>query len=441
MNTVLILLIILLMLLLLCFTTSLNILLTPQLIFIASFIPGLVYLIGYVKVWEVNLSFTTMLVMILGTSLFVITSIVVNAIFNNGKIYLHGIPCCLRYYENAYIRINVDKWKIYCCICIQILTLLLLFRYLKSLSNTGLGAAIYLYRYANTFTENKFRLPSIVANLRILSMSMVYFWSYILAKNILYKEENEDKVLYIISIVLGMIISMLLGSRTEMVYMIMAFGVQYYFLWGEKYVWTRNMKLKTLFWVVTLAIALLGSFQKLGDFLGRNSTSEFWYYIAKYLSAEVKNLDIFIREGNYGADLYQCQTLINLINWISGKFGFPDWSHELDIPFRYINGKGLGNVCTIFYAFYYDAGIAGVVLFSILMAVIAQVIYQKVLYPSDRGIKLYLISYSFILPTLAFSFFSNKFYEDVFSIKFVKYLICWNLLKKLVQNVSVKGLQ
>lgn len=84
------------------------------------------------------------------------------------------------------------------------------------------------------------------------------------------------------------------------------------------------------------------------------------------------------------------------------------WVYELDLPFLRSNGYVCGNVYTTFYAYLYDFGVTGVIVLMILMGLISQVLYQKATKPSKRNrrysINLWIIVYSYVFYSLAFSF-------------------------------------
>ena len=63
--------------------------------------------------------------------------------------------------------------------------------------------------------------------------------------------------------------------------------------------------------------------------------------LAIYLSGEIKNLDIFIRNGKFGADISKVQTLLGGVNFIGQTFHIDSIVHTSDIPFHYINGYSL----------------------------------------------------------------------------------------------------
>lgn len=178
---------------------------------------------------------------------------------------------------------------------------------------------------------------------------------------------------------------------------------------------------------------LLFSFSFVGELLGRNMMTFLGLrdYIAVYISAEIKNLDSFIGQGNFGSSLSNSQVFANLSKLLAFICMDPSIEHSLTNPFQFINGFALGNVSTIFYAFVFDGGLIGLVIFTVIMGIVCQFFFYKALKsdPSSQ-ICLSIIFYSYVLYTVSFSFFSDKFYEMIFNPVFVWFSLILFLAKR-----------
>lgn len=181
---------------------------------------------------------------------------------------------------------------------------------------------------------------------------------------------------------------------------------------------------------------LLFSFSFVGELLGRNMMTFLGLrdYIAVYISAEIKNLDSFIGQGNFGSSLSNSQVFANLSKLLAFICMDPSIEHSLTNPFQFINGFALGNVSTIFYAFVFDGGLIGLVIFTVIMGIVCQFFFYKALKsdPSSQ-ICLSIIFYSYVLFTVSFSFFSDKFYEMIFNPVFVWFSLILFLAKRFFQ--------
>ena len=325
----------------------------------------------------------------------------------------------------------------------QILTLLwCCWVLLGAINKSGLAflsEAIFNYKRSSAYlsVEDRIALPGLLIYARTFCIASGYVWSYVLLYGIVYKHSN-NQLLYIFNLISSVLVNIVLGSRNGLIQIIVAMLVQLYFIHGKKNNWSKPIKIKTIVKMIIFGIIFLTLFQSFGNLLGRNSDYEFMHYIAIYLSAPIKNLDIFVTKGDFGAEINNWQTLLYVVNYISTTFGIPEWYHLLDLPFNSVNGYNLGNVCTMYYAFLYDFGLPGVCLFTALMAWLCQSVYKKVMQTSTSPINMSVVIYSFVYFNIVFSFFSNKFYENIFNITFVRMVIFWHLIRFFLLNVKMR---
>lgn len=416
-----------------------NALMTPQFAFVVGFFVQAVFAIKYVEVWDLNLSSATMWVLGGGSILFVVVSfstqwtrrftVVINKKREN--LGQNNSSALIKNRNES----KINSLKLFLFAAFQMVTIMLIIAFLRGLSGESLADAIYVFRYANTFTEDKIAIPMIVKHMRNFCMASGYIWGYILVYDIIQKSGN-NRMLLVVNIVLSGVCGVIFGSRTPLFSLLVAIVTQYLLLREKQTGKKRRLPFKYVMVCILGSIAALISFQNLGNLLGRNSTRSPMDYLAMYLSAEIKNLDTFIKAGRFGADITENQTFAVAINWLCGKIFPSDWSHELNLPFKYINGFSLGNVYTTYYSFLYDAGYVGVVIFVIFMAILSQKIYLKAIRSSkvkNDWIDLNVLAYSYMYYTILFSFFSNKFYEEIFSPRFLYYLVWWIALKFLCE--------
>jgi len=391
---------------------------------VSGFVPSSFLAFFYVRKWSLDLSNPTLYVLAGGSILFSVTSIITYILLNATRAKKHKSYITSDDFNAPY----VEKWKLIFFVLLQILVLYWIIKALFAIGNTSqLSQAIYYYRYTTTFTNDIIELPRFLALFRGLCMAAGYIWVYLLILGIL-NRNKKNFFLLIINLVFCCIINMMFGSRTGIIQLFFAGMIQYYMITGKRNEWKTKFKIKHIIYALIIVVIMIASFQMLGGIIGRGSTTNFNDYIAKYLSAEIKNLDIYIRKHDFGSQIEKNQTFIYAINYLSRKLGKPSWRHQLDLPFLKINGFNLGNVYTAYYAYLYDYGYIGVVFCTMLMAVISQIIFYKAAYKKEKIMSVYIIIYSYLGFAILFSFFSNKFYEMVFNRTFVRFVIFWYLL-------------
>jgi len=420
-----------------CIKFTKGALLSPQLAFVACFIPQVAYAFLFVDYWSLDLAWQTVATVLGGCTLFAAVSFAVSLCFDicHAK---RKQAFSLPYPATCGIS-NCTVWHAGAFLLLQIITVVWTFAFLLKATDTAdISQAIITFNDTNKFSDTLIELPGLLGKLRMLTFASGFVWAYMLIYSFAHKI-RIPRVLVLLNFVMSVVNSLTTGSRTDAFLLIVATVVMAYFIYGRKNEWKLKMSPKKWLMLGGGAAALVLSFQTLGNLLGRNSKISVWEYIGIYLSAELKNLDIFIREGQFGAPVGQWQTLINLVNMIARRFNIPEWTHKFDIPFRNVNGHSLGNVATTFYAWLYDGGYIAVIIFTVIMAVICQLVYKFVTCREQKAgrISISELAYSYILFTVAFSFFSNKFYEHIFSGYFVYMLVFFAAVKLYVEWFSI----
>ena len=414
----------------LCMLTTNNEIIAPQSTFCIAFLFSITYAIGYVKMWSLDPSTQTFFVIAGGGVLFVIVSTLTGWAYDaihRDEIRKARIPLKTSQFD----YIVPHRWKLVVPICIQLATLLLTIQFLKDINVGSIAAAMNYYRIINMFTEDSLYMPSYLSQLRAFCIASGYVWSYILANNIVFKVKRNRGWL-ILNLLLSITNGVMTGGRASVIGIVIAFAVQYYIIYQRRVGWKRFFTFKKILKVGIIGAVSIVVFVQSINWLGRTLKVGFGEYIAIYLSAELKNLDIFIRKGIFGASPDRWQTSIYFINFLARRGFHPEWLHKTDIPFQTVNGHNLGNVYTIFYSFIYDGGYLAVVFFITLMAIICQVLFKTTHIWRERDqnkINISIIIYSYLYFGIVFCFFSDFFYESLLNINFLKYVLTWYILK------------
>lgn len=153
----------------------------------------------------------------------------------------------------------------------------------------------------------------------------------------------------------------------------------------------------------------------------------------------MKNLDTFIREGNFGCNLTQSETFATIITSLGKIFGRTEWQHRAELPWQYFKGYNLGNVYTCFYCYLHDGGYIGNIALVAMMAIISQCAYTQAIYgKNNNGINIATIVYSYMFQMIMLSFFSDRFYSYTFTVNMVESLISFWLLRLLLTRVRFR---
>lgn len=408
-------------------------LIAPSFIFCAVFCFSCMWALLYKEKWDLNLHLNTFLVISVGILTFILTAYFVKRIMF--KRFRQKIIASKQ--EPQYIKI--ENWKKILFILIEIITIFLTIYFIVQITSgswSEIGDAIWNYKLRYV-TETDFSIPGAVAYMRTAVDVAGYYFSYVLINNwfVTKKVDFLSAIILILSIISGVSN----GSRGWAVNQIIACVACVILIYNKTKGYYKNVQFRTILKIMMIGCLVLVVYQAVGTLLGQNLTNfSFMDYLAMYCGAEIKNLDIFLQSNRPSSNIIGSQTLVYIIKWV-GPFVGINTDYQLDLPFNSVNGYELGNVYTTFYPFIYDFGIFGLIFFVILMAGIIQFIYE---YAKSARFKakpnFSIILYNYLCSTIVFSFFSNKFYETVFTPNFLVYIILWNLYNLFFCTIRTK---
>jgi len=408
-------------LLILSFWINRGDIISPSFVFSASFLFACVWAVAYAEKWSLDLHKNTYLVITLGVLEFNVVCFLIRCSFN---IIKRSKDYWVRT-EVKPITIQKEKYILYWLFELLTISLTILFL-LRSGGGTSLASAIFSYRFGDS--SDSVAMPSYISAMRTCVNASAYWFSYVFANNFVVNKKIDTYALA--AMLLAVLNTISVGSRGNIVYVMLATIVIFIIIKnksaensGEK------IRIKYVIAVVALLAVIALSYQSIGNLLGRGSTANVMDYLATYCGAEIKNLDIMLQEDIFHQSArFGEQTFINLYKWIGPKFGIKDV--EFALTFLSVNGYNLGNVYSIFYPFIYDFGYPGVAAMVFLMAFICQFLYEKIRRKKNvETVETKTVAYGYIFSAVLFSYFSNKFYEQIFSAVFLYSLVFWFLFK------------
>ena len=164
----------------------------------------------------------------------------------------------------------------------------------------NLSLLMYYFRSYSLFSEYSVGISGLATNLRLFSIASCYIWIYIFVNNRVLKIKTRNEILLIISFGLGIANSVILGARGEALQLIFALVSVWFFIKRKHNNWKANIKFKQIIVLMAGLLFMLVIFKSTGDLLGRSSviavTTSAIDEVAKYLGAEIKNLDLFLNE-------------------------------------------------------------------------------------------------------------------------------------------------
>lgn len=406
---------------------------SPAFLFTVSFLFATMWAFIYSDKWELGLHFNTFLVILGGVACFVCISTLIHFVMKSftSQTYYRSIQN-----EKMIKVIPIHNNVLFCIICYEILSILFIARSLIKVvggSWAQLNTTISIYRNA-TLTTQPFVLPTIANLLITLNIALGYWFGYILVRNF-FATKKVDKLMVVI-VTLAVISQSITGSRTYAVNTMIA--IVFYILHFSMMLSTkRRANFKIIIKSFLFGMMILVLFRAFGMFLGRQSSTDVstMDYLAKYCGAEIKNLDIFLQGARLSGPIFGSQTFYSIITRHLSFFGLST-KYVLDLPFQTINGFNLGNVYTTFYPYIYDFGYIGVPIMIAIMSALSQVVYELSVRESlKKAPNIFTIMYGYIISSIMMSFFSNKFYENIMNVTFLRVVIISCILSYVLSYV------
>ena len=407
--------------------------LAPSFIFAASFTFSSIWAVAYANIWELS-SFHryTYYVIVGGVVIFLLTSLLTKKLFFKKR--------TANFSELK--EIKVDNIVKIICVVFEVITIFLcLNSIVKSVNGSwsNVLGAIKQFDSLSKFSNENIGMEKIPSFFRIITNALSYWYLYIVINNFIINKKID--VLSCCIILLGIITSMTTGGRNAAINILISIPAILFILSRKKSIKKSKMPFKTKIAIILLPIIVLISFPRLTALVGREVKQDNIYYLAIYCGAEIKNLDTYVQENTNTNIIIvrENQTFKHLINWIGPKIGEFE-QYKLYLPFRSINGYGLGNVYTTFYAYLMDYGYIGIIWCVALMAFISQFVYERCKRVNlSNSPRIMILVYGYIFSSLVLSFFSNKFYEQNFNKTFIYAIILWMIFNKVFPKIKLNN--
>ena len=387
---------------------------SPCFLFLMPFLLSLFFTIYNIDKWSVDLSEKTTLVIFLGLVSFVI-----------GTMMLRRKNTVNIKYKEITNYVSTPKLLIW--LIIQIFILFITYRVYSSLVGTSDIKIIMNSIRSETFKgSDGIIIPGYISLMTSFSLMSGLFTSLMVGYSLVTKFIGRYKflILSFLNYTISILIFLLGGSRGGMYILLVSLFISFFTFYYKKSQWTKKIKFRYIAIAAIIVFISLYEFKNFALLMGKDyvANMDSSDYLSIYIGAQIKNLDCGL-SWDYESEVFGKETFRTFVQFFNGLFGDKKYAdYNLFLPFNYVNGYDMGNVYTTFFPFYLDFGYLGVVILSFFMGLISQFVYNK-MKTSENPINLYSVVYGFIGYALFFSFFSDKFYEEIISVNFIRFFM------------------
>ena len=260
-----------------------------------------------------------------------------------------------------------------------------------------------------------------VGPLRTVCDACAHIVLFLLAQEIALRSRSTIRPI-VINCVFALCLSLETGSRGVAVGYVI-FTIACYIILRARILgkWP-SITIKQLGLAALVAVFFFASFRLMA--IGREGDFSVFEYLSIYLGGQLPSLDLFLESSSLPTSaFFGEQTFRSSLEYAGKYLGIDAWTTiPYTLDFQEMGGHLLGNVYTTFYPFLQDGGIVGAILFTVVMALVAQFVYQKAISSTSHYFDLAIVVYAFMVSPLLLSFFSDRFYSDVLSIPFLRTL-------------------
>lgn len=387
----------------------------PAVLFCGGFSISAIVLSISQSAWQFQLGTSTFLLVLGGNVVFAVIAIAIHAMSkrSNSRTIKSGHANRSFVEKLLSIRPGIPNYLV--IIVFQLVVFFVTLHFVQAFfPDEPLSGAIRSYNAASTFSTRDMSFPSPFEQIRSLAVTGGYLIAFDFGRNLseLRKGESPTKALMsLVCFALSAGLTIELGMRTGAIEVAVCAFVAFFICRSKLLGGVGIITWKIVAVLVCLVAVGLAAFQfaAIGREVSGYSALD---YLAEYLGAQISNLNVFMDSTTFPVqhELFGYMTFARDYSYLGGKLSIDAWIYTLDLPFVTMNGYDLGNVYTTFYAFLYDFGYFGVIVFTGIMAVISQLIYEQAMRNNWAG-TIWCVIYDVVGASLLLSFFSNKFYE------------------------------
>ena len=422
----------------------------PCVIFCATQALSLFFCLIFGGDYGVSFHVDTWLVITLGLIAFSVVNFLSLLPYNNLRSKGSRIPAPLSY-------IKVDTKLIVITTVFQLVVFVLSLGYVVSVARAYYGGGrnifeyIGLYRSFNIYHADKLSTLNVSRNIlvrfgKVMTSIMCYPLMAIEINNIIVRRK-VDKLLCC-PILINIVFSFITGTRSEAFRIITAM-LYFYIILNRKYKGrVTKLNFKSLF-CGTLSIVIIAfGFLAVRQFIGRSQAvlSKWYYSIMPYFGGPFMNLDNALTSDLPSTVVWGQYTFTDIINeFFLGILHIPRYSMADINIFNRFNGINTGNVYTTYYTIMVDFGFWGIIPLVSIIAIFYCWTYNRNLnlYNNNTPLGTRFFFSGYMFNSLVMLIFSNRFYENIFSMFTVVLIVgmwlYWKVITKNLKSLLTNG--
>ena len=412
----------------------------PAVVFCTAYAASVLCATLNINNWNINLSPQAFWVLLLGEIEFIIISYIVYKVFEKKK--GKTLESNLKKSE-----IKISKLFIILLVIYNVIVLGLL---LKSVTNiasqfgeyNNFSQALTIYKDHTSYSKDA-ELPNYLTILMKPIISMAYIAIFVFLNNIIYgKGKIQTRILknsyYLIFPILYFVQRFMESNRGSILNFCVGALAMAVILWSIKYDWKRHIKLRTIAIMVIVACVVLILFYFSASLVGRINNKKIFDYITYYVGGSIECFNRWIQEPTKPDVVQGEYTFASTINDLN-KLRITDYklNNSGYSKFIYNGDTAIGNIYTAYRSWMHDWGIAGVIVLQAILAIVINIVYNKIKY-SKKYTDYIVIFYGYIIYVIFMHPIDSYFYLEFFTIANIAVLVAMGVLYYVLTNLKVE---
>lgn len=421
---------------------------SPACIISGIYIVSVYLAILNIETWNIELSYPTIRLIIVGVLSFVLPSIIITLIYFNAH-NNHSLNKSQKIKKIKMEKINVDKILLNVLLIIQALTAVIYIYYCSKSLGTGLNLSNFSSKIAEyralkmVDDDSLFQIPFFVKQMVKISKAIIFCYTFIIINNIVVSKKDEEKyripIKWFVMIAFFFIQTIFSASRFDIAilftYMITIFYLLY-FNGASTIKGKMNLKLVAKIFLIILVLGFLFSSTK--EFFGRKGDKTTMEYVSSYFGGSIELLDLYMKSPPTKSDLWGKETFFSLNNTLIKE---PSEKYTIHLEFRRSNGIWIGNVYTALRMYYQDFGMVGVIILQVIYSILCTLLFLKSLNEDTNKMPLKIILYGVISFTLFLHSYRDFFYSTIISVNYINIFVYIIIIRFMIKKVKIKGLR
>ena len=417
----------------------------PCAIVLEVYLLSICLLITEIKKWDAYIDGKTFVLILMGLSIYIIVFLVTSKLSGVGfKQFKRRVLYSST--ENPVDIIEVVNVLV-CLFSVGVI--LLTFQDVRNIASSigvfstfGQMAGIFRDASVSGTLETGFSRWTRYGSMILCALSYVYVYITIQVVVLKIKKKKAWYFTHVMPIIMYMIYAIMTGSRNPILQILIAAITIFFLLHNKYYSKSRRFELKSAIKIFVIGCVILFLFSSMRGIVGRTSDLDAWDYIAKYVGAPIKLLDMYITyDGGNTSMIWGQETFVNVWKFIGHRIGN---SYLADLvmnkEWRSINGFSLGNVYTAFREYYADFGTIGVIVLTAIHSFVFNNAYIRICREKHKinaeRVDFSILLYAYLAQSLFYFSIDDRFYQAFLSYSTIQTILIMFVLIKIMPRLK-----